>query len=90
MSFSVEEEKIVIRFYRLDLFNSSKVSYEIPFADFTGYKLEHRYLKFRESIILFRIYQGKIVKYPSVPLSALTRAERSKLITTLNTYIPKQ
>ena len=89
LSFSDEDAKIVLRFYRLDLFNSSKISYEIPFADFTGYTLEYRFFKFRESIVLFRMYQGKIVKYPPVPISALTKPERSKLLATLKGYIPK-
>lgn len=89
LSFNDEGSKIVLRFYRLDLFNSSKVSFEIPFSDFTGYKVEHRFFKFRESIVLFRMYQGNIVKYPSVPISALTKSERIKLLTTLNGYIPK-
>ena len=88
--FNDDEDKIVIRFYRLDIFKSSKISYEIPFADFMGYKLEHRYMKLRESIVLFRMYQGKIVKYPPIPISALTKPERNKLLTALSNHVPKQ
>lgn len=89
LSFDDEEDKIVIRFYRFDIFNPSKVAYEISFADFVGYKVEQRYLKLCEDLILFRMYQGDIVKYPPIPISALTRSERKKMLTALDSHIPK-
>jgi hypothetical protein len=84
--FSDEDNKIVLRFYQLNFFNSSKVSYEIPKNEFTGYKLELKLNKKKEMLILFRKYQGSIVRYPPVPISSLTKEERGKILKTLNQY----
>lgn len=87
--FNDEENKIIIRFYQLNGFNTKKFSYEIPKKEFTGFKLEHKYFKLREDLILFRKYQGNIVRYPSLSISALTKEERRRLLVSLNQYIPK-
>lgn len=87
--FTDEESKIVLRFYQLNLFSSGKMSYEIPKRDFTGYKIETKYRKVRENLILFRVYQGSVVRYPAIPITALTKSERSKLLSNLNQHTPK-
>lgn len=87
ISFSDEESKIVLRYYQLNLFASGKMSYEIPKRDFTGFKIEHEYLKMRENLVLSRVYQGSVVRYPPVPITSLTKSERSKLINSLNHHV---
>jgi len=87
ISFSDEESKIVLRYYQLNLFSSGKMSYEIPKRDFTGYKVEHKYWKMRGNLVLSRVYQGSVVRYPPVPITALTKSERSKLISSLNQHV---
>jgi hypothetical protein len=89
ISFSDDEGKIVLRFYQLNAFNTAKMSFEIPKSDLTGYKIEYKFKKLRQDLIIYRRYQGSIVKYPSVPISALTDSERTKLISTLNKYVPR-
>jgi hypothetical protein len=87
ISYNDEESKIVIRFYQLNLFKSDKMSYEIPKRDFTGFKINYKLNKFREELVIFRKYQGKVVKYPPVPISSLTKSERSKLIKSLDKFV---
>ena len=89
ISYNDEENKIVLRFYQLNLFKSDKISYEIPKRDFTGFKINYKVKKFREELVLFRRYQGNIVKYPPIPISALTKSERSKLIKSLDKFVPR-
>lgn len=89
VSYNDDENKIVIRFYQLNLFKSDKMSYEIPKRDFTGFRITYGLRKLREDLILFRKYQGKVVKYPPVPIGALTKAERSKLIKALDKLVPR-
>jgi len=88
ISYNDEENKIVLRFYQLNLFKSDKISYEIPKRDFAGFKTSYKFKKLREEMVLFRKYQGKMVKYPPIPISALTKSERSKLIKSLNKFVP--
>jgi hypothetical protein len=87
ISYNDEESKIVIRFYQLNLFKSDKMSYEIPKRDFTGFKINYKLNKFREELVIFRKYQGTVVKYPPVPISSLTKSERSKLIKSLDKFV---
>ncbi|PKP34960.1 MAG: hypothetical protein CVT98_10460 [Bacteroidetes bacterium HGW-Bacteroidetes-15] len=87
--YSDEEGKIIVRFYQLNGFNTSKLSYEIPKSEFTSYRLEYKYFKLRENLILFRKFQGNIVRYPPLSISALTKDERKKLLLSLNQNLPK-
>ena len=87
--YSDEENKLILRFYQLNGFNTKKYSYEIPKREFTGFKIEHKNLKLKEDLILFRKYQGNIVRYPALSISALTKEERKRLLVSLNQYVPK-
>jgi hypothetical protein len=81
--------KITLRFYQLNGFNTSKLSYEIPKNEFTGFKIEKKYRNIRENLILFRKYQGNIVNYPPISISALTKSERTKLLRSLALFGPQ-
>jgi hypothetical protein len=84
--FSDEGGKIIVRFYQLNLFNTSKNSFEIPKKEFLGYKILKRAYNIREELVLIRKYQGKVVKYPPVSLNALPKNDKTKLIATLDKY----
>jgi hypothetical protein len=87
--YSDEEGKLIVRFYQLNGFNTSKFSYEIPKSEFTGFRVEYQFFKIKEKLILFRKHQGAIVRYPPLSISALTPSERSKLLQSLNQHSPK-
>jgi hypothetical protein len=84
-----EDGKIVFRFYQLNGFSTSKLSYEIPKKEFTGFKVEKKYRNIRENIVVFRKYQGNIVNYPPISISALTKSEKGKLLRSLSAIGPK-
>ena len=83
-----EEGKIILRFYQINMFNSSKNSVEIPKSEFEGYSLKSGFMGIRKSITLYRKYQGKTVKYPPASISLLTEAELNKLQKSLREYGP--
>lgn len=83
-----EEGKIILRSYQLNMFNTSKNSYEIPKAEFNGYTISTRFRGIRKNLILYRKHQGKTVKYPPVSLSLLTPLELNKLKNSLGAHGP--
>jgi len=83
-----EEAKIIVRFYQLNMFNTSKNSFEIPKSEFEGYALSNSHLGIRKNLFLYRKYQGKTVKYPPVSLSNLPEAELKKLKQSLASHGP--
>ena len=84
--FSDEDNKIIIRFYQLNLFNSSKISYEIPKKEFIGFKLDKKYWNIRETLTLIRRYQGSVAPYPPICISSLTPTQRKTLLSSLAKY----
>ncbi|MDD2197908.1 MAG: hypothetical protein PHW91_12060 [Bacteroidales bacterium] len=81
-----EEGKIILRSYQLNMFNTSKNSYEIPKSQFMGYSTTTRFMGIRKDIILYRKHQGKTVKYPPVSISLLTPPELKKLKNALGAH----
>lgn len=83
-----EEGKIIVRFYQLNMFNTSKNSFEIPKSEFEGFSLKASHWGLRKNLFLYRKYQGKTVKYPPVSLSNLSEPEIKKLLGALATHGP--
>jgi len=82
--FNDESDKIVLRYFSPNIFTSTKNSIEIPKKDFAGYNLSSFFMRYRESITLFR-HSGKgIAKYPPVSITALKFNERDSLLLALN------
>jgi hypothetical protein len=82
--FNDESDKIVLRYFSPAMFTSKKNAIEIPKKDFAGYKLNAFFLRYRESIVLFRTSAKGVAKYPPVSLTALSNEERLQLLTALN------
>jgi hypothetical protein len=86
--YSDEEDTIVFRYFRTGMGGSRKNSIEINKKTFTGYKTETRYFGFMQSITLYQKINEKSARYPPVYISALTAAERKKILDSLNLYSP--
>jgi hypothetical protein len=82
--FSDESDKIVLRYFSPNIFTSKKNSIELPKKDFAGYKLDSIFMKYRETITLFRRTGKGLVKYPPVSITALSPEERYSMLFTLN------
>ena len=90
ISYSDEDEKIVLRYFSAGLVGGRKNSVEIDKNTFKGYKIETRFFGLIISITLFAHLKAGEAKYPPVYISALTKEERSKIIRSLNLFSPKQ
>ncbi len=82
--FNDESDKIVLRYFPPTRFNSKKNSIEIPKKDFAGYNLKSFFMRYRESIILYRRSGKGLAKYPPVSITALSNEERNSLLFALN------
>lgn len=85
-----DSDKIVLRYFSPGIFTSKKNSIEIPKKDFAGYKLDSFFMRYRESLILFRNSGKGIAKYPPVSITALTSDQREMLLHALNQHWKKE
>jgi hypothetical protein len=88
ISYSDDGDFLVFRYFTSGMISGKKNSVEISKASFSGYKIETRFFGLIKSIILFQKFQEGLAKYPPVYISALTSAEKSKLIKSLNNHTP--
>jgi hypothetical protein len=84
--FSDDTEKIVFRYFTSGIVGGRKNSVEIDKVSFGGYKIESRLFGLVHSLTLFQRFKEGVAKYPPVYISALSAAERQKLIKALNKY----
>ena len=82
--FSDEGENIVFRYFTAGIIGGRKNSIEINKNSYSGYKSEGRFFGLIQSITLYQKFQEGVARYPSVYISALSKAERSKLFRALN------
>jgi hypothetical protein len=89
ISYSDEGEFIIFRYFNAGIVGGKKNSVEINKSTFSGYKVESRFFGFIQSIILLQKVRQGVAKYPPIYISALTVEERSKIIKSLNTFVPQ-
>jgi hypothetical protein len=87
--FSDDGENIVFRYFNAGITGGKKNSVEINKKTFSGYKVEKKHFGLSQSIILYTQIRQGIAKYPPIHISALTKAEKNKIISLLNTYAPR-
>jgi len=88
ISYSDDGDFLVFRYFTSGMISGKKNSVEISKVSFSGYKIETRFFGLIQSLILFQKFQEGLAKYPPVYISALTSAEKSKLIKSLNNHTP--
>jgi hypothetical protein len=82
--FNDESDKIVLRYFAPNIFTAKKNSIEIPKKEFSGYSLNSFFMRYRETITLFKNSGKGIAKYPPVSITALSSEERYSLLFALN------
>ena len=87
--FSDDGNNIVFRYFTAGIFGGKKNSVEISKKAFSGYKLEKKLFGLNQSIILYTQLKQGIAKYPPIYISALTKAEKNKVMRVLNTFAPR-
>jgi hypothetical protein len=89
ISYSDQGEKLVVRFYPISMFTSRKNSIEIPKQQFVKYELHPFLFRTQHKLVLVQNFRGKEAKYPPISLSALDKADREKMIQSLDNYAGK-
>jgi hypothetical protein len=89
ISFSDEEESIVFRYFNAGIVGGRKNSVEINKAVFAGYSIENKLLGLSKSLVLFQKVGQGTAKYPPIHITALSAEQRTKLIKSLNSWLPK-
>jgi hypothetical protein len=89
ISYSDEGEAIVFRYFTSGIVGGRKNSVEIDKRTFAGYKTERRLFGLISSIILYQYFKEGVAKYPPIYISALNKADKAKLLTSLNMHTPK-
>ncbi len=76
-------DKIVVRYYSLRPLESSQNSIEIPKSEFHDFRITRSFLNLKERIVLFQNTRRGIAKYPPISITALNKAEKEKLMSSL-------
>jgi hypothetical protein len=82
--FSDESDRLILRYFSVALFTKAKNSIEIPRKEFAGYQLNSFFMRYRETIILFRKTSKGVARYPPVSLTALSNEERDSMLRVLD------
>jgi len=82
--FDDENNKIIIRYYHLKLFNKNFKSIEIPKNSFVKFEEKIFFLKQRHDLILYQKTNKGIAKYPPVSITALNKVQKKEIILSLN------
>ena len=82
-------DMLVIRFYRVGLFNHKKNNIEIPIQHFVKFEIEKFFFGIDEKLIVSQNYRQKVAKYPPISLSALNKEDRDRLKIVLTRYSKK-
>lgn len=86
VSYSDDEDNIVIRYFFSGMVAGKKNSIEIGKKTLAGYEIESKLFGLKQSLILFQRMQEGVAKYPPVYISSLTREEKSRILASLDKY----
>jgi len=86
--FSDEGESIIFRYYSAGLITGKKNSVEINKRTFSGFTIDKKFFGLVERITLYQRLREGIAKYPPIFLSALKRADKARIIRSLNSSAP--
>lgn len=82
--YSDEKEKIILRFFSMNIFISKKSSIEIIRSEMAGYSLKKSFIGLKEKLFLYQQTKRGVAKYPGVSITALSKEEKEKLIKSLD------
>jgi len=86
--FSDEGESIIFRYYSAGLITGKKNSVEINKRTFSGFTIDKKLFGLVESITLYQRLREGIAKYPPIYLNAIKRADKARIIKSLNSSAP--
>ena len=89
VSFSDENEKIIIRYFTAGFVSGKKNSVEIDKRSFSGYTFESRFFGLIQSITMYQKFNEGVAKYPPIFISALSQEEKAKVLRSLKALTPQ-
>lgn len=80
--FNNQGDSLVFRYYSLKpfSFNAQHKQIEIKKESFKKYELQTKWFGLKECIIIYQKVGGKIAKYPSISISAISKDDKNKLV----------
>ena len=89
ISYSDKGPNLVIRYYSLRIFSSKKNSIEIPKSEFVRFEVIKTSLGMKRELYLYQRVRSGIAKYPPIPITSLTKEERTTIHDSLSRYVKK-
>ncbi len=86
VAYSDQGEKLIMRYYPISLFNSRKNSIEIPKTQFVKYEIKPFLFGTQQWVFLYQNFRGKEARYPRISLSAVDRADRERIMASLEKH----
>ena len=80
---------LVFRYYSLRILSSKKNSIEIPKNEFVKFEIRKSALGLKRNLYLYQQLKSGIAKYPAIPITSLTREERTAIHDSLAGYVRK-
>jgi hypothetical protein len=81
---TVEENKLIVRYYSLRFFSARHKSMAIPLTDILGFEIHQSLKGLKKSLILYQRIKGKRAKYPPLSVSAYSQEQITQLQAYLN------
>lgn len=81
-----ETDKIILRYSPLTSFSPKHLSIEIPFNSLYKIEIKKEFFNLRDELIVYQTIKQKIAKYKPIPLTGLSKKEKSDLINALNSF----
>ena len=73
--FSIEAEKLTLRYISFGAFGGKKRSIQFPQKDFVRYEIKRSFYGYKKEIVLFRRTQKGTARYPVVSISSLSEPQ---------------
>jgi hypothetical protein len=87
ISYSDEGPNLILRYYSLRILSSKKNSIEIPKNEFVRFEVIKTSLGLKRELYLYQRVRSGIAKYPPIPITSLTKDERTAIHNSLSRYV---
>ena len=81
-----ETDKIILRYSPLISFSPKHLSIEIPYNSLYKIEIKKEFFNLRDELIVYQTIKQKVAKYKPIPLTGLSKKEKSDLIQALNSF----
>jgi len=87
LSYADEGPNLIFRYYSLRILSGKKNSIEIPKNDFVRFEISKSFIGLKRELHLYQRMRSGVAKYPPIPVTSLTKEERTKILDSLSRYV---